>query len=468
MNKLGIKPILIIILLINSFLSPFTNAQSISHSTTQINQISEYALYSQNYVDVLPHQIEGQAECVILISELQRGAAKDAIRSIDNPIFVNPDHDTAPDDLNQKVIGVVYNGTARAYPYNILNWHEIVNDDFSGDKVSITYCPLTGSGIVYPTKVLNDTELGTSGLLYENNLVFYERDIDTHWSQMGGFPVKGKSYGRDITYTETVETTWGTWLKLHPNTKVLSTNTGMTRSYDRYPYGAYQSDSSIYFPTIYDRDIEPYNLYHEKELTHIIQTDGQTLLLPSQELNKIPVLNHNFVNNDLVTFYLESEKIILTYSAKLNGTTLNFTSYTDQSNAFSSDLTLDLPLVIDNLDNIWNFNGLAISGPSIGSQLELVPTYNAFWFAAISFYYDQSILIIDNGEINITTTEIIETIISDGVTIESTKTVTSNVHSSFSVDPEVQEEDYLPLSSFFVLALFTLTILRINKRKSRI
>ena len=291
MKILWLKPIFLSILFFGLFLNPVSSTQ-ITHLSITDNQ-PHTSLYSQNYEEFVGNDIEPQQECNIIPDYLQRGAAKDAIRSIDNPQFVNPEHVGAPDDPKQKVIGIVINGTARAYPYNILNWHEIVNDDFNGNSISVTYCPLTGSGILYPTSIINDTELGVSGLLFENNLVFYERDRGTHWSQMGGFTVKGRRGGIDIAYIENIETTWETWLKLHPDSKVLSAENDPA-PVDRYPYGAYRTDGSIYFKTTFNEKLEPYNLYHEKELTHIVRFEDKTLLLPFEELSKIPILNHNF------------------------------------------------------------------------------------------------------------------------------------------------------------------------------
>ncbi|OLS27465.1 MAG: hypothetical protein HeimC2_11280 [Candidatus Heimdallarchaeota archaeon LC_2] len=436
------KSIFLSLMFISFLFNPIINTQASFHTNNQANQIPFPAPYSQNNANLTPHQAQTEPECNFQFEELHRGALKDAIRSIDSPRFVDPTHDMAPEDPRQKVIGITIDGIARAYPYNILSWHEIVNDDFNGNKVSITYCPLTGSGLIYPAGDLNDTQLGVSGLLFENNLVFYECDTGKHWSQMGGFVVKGQQLAGNIDYVESIETTWETWLKLHPDTKVLSTQTQLAASYDRYPYGAYLTDRSIYFPTTFNDNIEPYNLYHEKELTQIIQFDNDVLLLPFEELSKIQVLNHNFVNQDLFTLYVDSEDLAITYYANINGTKLDFTSYEDDNNVFNADVTFDLPLFIDNLENIWNIKGLAISGPLIGTQLKIIPTYNAFWFAATSFYYDASILIVDDSD-----------------------TSTSVVLSSFSVTPEVQEQGSLQISPFYVIGLVTLAILRYGKRK---
>ena len=111
-------------LVISGFLiNPVTNGPVFAHSNSQGIQIPNTGLYSSSNENLTTHQLETQEECKFQLQELSRGAAKDAIQSIDNPTFVTPDHSTAPEDPKQKVLGVVFDGIARAYPYNILNWH---------------------------------------------------------------------------------------------------------------------------------------------------------------------------------------------------------------------------------------------------------------------------------------------------------------------------------------------------------
>ncbi|MHA2031504.1 MAG: DUF3179 domain-containing protein [Candidatus Kariarchaeaceae archaeon] len=425
------------------------NGQTVPNSsgTIALSSLPEGAPIFQTDEIVDVNQNEPDEECLVPCNQIVTGASKDGIPSIDNPVFLEADSSGAPAN-REKVIGVVINGEARAYSYDILNWHEIVNDVFNGIHTSITYCPLTGSGILYHTSALSNSELGTSGKLYENNLVFYDRNTDTRWSQMAGVGLQGEQIGVNLTYSEAVETTWETWKKLHPDTTVLSRDTGQSRNYDRYPYSNYRSDSSIYFPTTFNPDIEPYNLYHEKALTQILKIDGETLLLPFGELAKVPAFNHNFNGEPLVTISINSEALAITYSAVVNDVVLTFSPFDESSTNLGSDLTLDLPLFIDNNNNIWNFNGLAISGALSGTQLNMIPTYNAFWFAASTFFYDASILIID-GDYPEVVTE------------------TSNLYTSFSVEPEFTDSDILTFSPLFLVAFVVLLVPRHLRSKNK-
>lgn len=414
-------------------------------------------------------QVTTDEECFFDCNQIVRGQVKDGIPSIDNPVFVDASSDGAPND-REKVIGVVLNGEARAYPYNILNWHEIVNDVFDGVHVSVTYCPLTGSGILYHTEAIGNAELGTSGFLYENNLVFYDRATDTEWSQMANVAVRGDQLGTKINYSESVETTWEAWKKLHPNTVVLSEDTGVVRDYARFPYGNYRSDGSIFFPTTYNSAVTPYNLYHEKALTQIVDIAGKTLLLPHEELNKIGALNHDFNGEDLFTAYYGNDALAITYSSNVNGEKLTFSPFEDISNALPSDLTLGMPIFIDNNDTIWNFNGLAISGPLVGEQLRSIPTYNAYWFAASTFFYDSTILQIDGDALEVITITQTLTTVSDGVTVTTTTEITSDNIATTSVtglDPEVQDAGFVSFSPFYLLGFVAVIIPIYIRRKNR-
>ncbi|MEL6945943.1 MAG: DUF3179 domain-containing (seleno)protein, partial [Bacteroidota bacterium] len=165
------------------------------------------------------------------------GPGKDGIPSIDNPIFI--DAETAdfldPDDL---IVGVKVGDDIRAYPHLILDWHEIVNDQLDDLALSLNYCPLTGTAIGWNRTIDgNTTTFGVSGLLYNTNLMPYDRLTNSTWSQMRLDCVGGELKGESADLYPVVETTWANWKKRYRNTKVLSTNTGFNRRYGQYPYG---------------------------------------------------------------------------------------------------------------------------------------------------------------------------------------------------------------------------------------
>lgn len=183
---------------------------------------------------------------------LPGGPPKDGIPALENPAFDSISQTTFKDD--EKVLGVVINGEAKAYPYGILNWHEIVNDTVGEVPVSVTYCPLCETGIVFERRIDGkETTFGVSGKLFQSCLVMYDRLTNTLWSQPWGMGVVGSHVNESLKHHPALRTTLGLWKKSHPETKVLSTNTGYSRDYFRYPYGSYYTSNDLIFPV---RDTE--------------------------------------------------------------------------------------------------------------------------------------------------------------------------------------------------------------------
>ncbi len=176
------------------------------------------------------------------------GPPKDGIPSIDDPIFANVQDSHFMSDFDT-VIGLKINGEAKAYPLFILVWHEIVNDKVGGTPVSVTYCPLCYTNQVFERVIDGqEVEFGTSGKLYNSNLLMYDRLTDSYWSQALGTAVKGELTGYQLNLVPFDVITWGDWKKLHPDTLVLTTDTGHIRSYATDPYGNYYTEPRIMFP----------------------------------------------------------------------------------------------------------------------------------------------------------------------------------------------------------------------------
>ncbi|MHB1248859.1 MAG: DUF3179 domain-containing protein [Polaromonas sp.] len=178
---------------------------------------------------------------------LAGGPPKDGIPALEHPAFDGPSQTPFPDDA--RVLGVFINGQAKAYPYSILNWHEIVNDSVGGVPVSVTYCPLCETGIVFERRVGGqETTFGVSGKLFQSCLVMYDRLTNSLWSQPWGLGVVGPQVNESLKRYPAVRTTLGLWKKVHPATTVLSASTGSGRDYFRYPYGSYYTSDALIFP----------------------------------------------------------------------------------------------------------------------------------------------------------------------------------------------------------------------------
>ncbi len=177
------------------------------------------------------------------------GPSQDGIPSIDHPIFVSSAEADEWIEEDELVLALTYKGVERVYPLQILVWHEIVNDVVAGDPVLITYCPLCVSGIAYERQLDGEpVEFGTSGKLYNSNLVMYDRKTETYWSQMNGLAIVGELSGQELVPISLDTVTWGEWKTAHPHSDVLSRETGFDRDYGRDPYSAYYEDNYICFP----------------------------------------------------------------------------------------------------------------------------------------------------------------------------------------------------------------------------
>lgn len=228
---------------------------------------------SQNSVMEIVHNAEeqmneesgGESQASIPLDEiLSGGPGKDGIPSIDNPKFV--DATKASEYLHPESVGlgIEIDGEARYYPYQILVWHEIVNDEIKGTPVLITYCPLCITGIAFnPVIDGEEKEFGVSGLLWQSNLLMYDRtgneETESLWSQVLGEAVVGPSTGTVLEILESdPRITFGDWAAKHPDTKVLSMKTGYNRDYEQDPYGDYYTNPTVSFgATFNDSRIDP-------------------------------------------------------------------------------------------------------------------------------------------------------------------------------------------------------------------
>lgn len=188
------------------------------------------------------------------------GVARDGIPPLENPNFI-PGREAAFLDPEELVFGVVINGDIRAYPFRIMNSHEMANDVVGGVNVTLSYCTLCGSGILYKGEVNGQIDtFGTSGFLYQSNKLMYDRATETLWQQQTGKPVVGELVGSGIELEQLPMTVarWGAWFEKHPGTTVLSLDQGFRRSYHhpddaRAIYFEYFHGEELLFP-VWDQD----------------------------------------------------------------------------------------------------------------------------------------------------------------------------------------------------------------------
>ena len=178
------------------------------------------------------------------------GPGKDGIPAISSPNFssIAEIDFLDPTDI---VIAVKTTEGIRAYPHPVLDWHEIANDDLpSGERLSLTYCPLTGTAIGWDGTIDgNKTTFGVSGLLYNSNLMPFDRATDSYWSQMSHKCVNGSLVGTEIKTFQVIEMNFNSLREIYPDAIVMNTETGFNRNYQLYPYGDYRTNNaSLIFP----------------------------------------------------------------------------------------------------------------------------------------------------------------------------------------------------------------------------
>lgn len=236
------------------------------------------------------------------ISEIKDGGPpKDGIPAIDSPKFLSSSESSLLE--NERILGVYENGIAKAYPISILNYHEIVNDKFDNRPIVVTYCPLCGSGIAFDAKVGNNSlSFGVSGLLYNSDMLLYDRQTESLWSQLKYEAISGPLVGKKLKPLPTSNTTWADWHKRHPNSLVLSRDTGFNRNYNQNPYPDYDDSDFIYFPINNSDDS-----YHPKEMVIGITLNGKAKAYPFSELEKI--------REDFIEDYFEDKFLRVYYNS---------------------------------------------------------------------------------------------------------------------------------------------------------
>ncbi len=304
------------------------------------------------------------------------GVGKDGIPSLENPEFVDANSREAlylqPGDL---IIGFKVGDEIRAYPHRILDWHEIVNDNIADRSIAVTYCPLTGTATAWDRMLMGqETTFGVSGLLYQTNLMPYDRLTGSTWSQMQLQCVNGDLIETRAETTQVFETRWDTWTEMFPSTRVLSTNTGYSRSYNLFPYDDYRTNN--------DKILFPYSPVDSR-----LPTKERVLGVLIQDIARIYLIRDFGETIQVVQNVHSGVALVIAGSTKLNfavayesvlpdGTTLTFEAIQDSGST----------ILADNEGNQWNVFGEAVDGPRKGEQLGPTELLIGYWFTFGSFY----------------------------------------------------------------------------------
>lgn len=242
---------------------------------------------------------------------LPGGPPRDGIPAIDHPQFVKPGEVNFLRD-DDRVLSVKIDNEVRAYPLLILNWHEIVNDQVGDHAIAVTYCPLAGAGMVFDRSV-NGRKLcfGVSGLLYQSDLVMYDRETESLWSQITMKAVSGAQVGAELRWLPSEYMTWAAWREAHLNGKVLSSATGHARDYDRGAYTDYAHSSETMFPVRWTR-----SELGKKDWVVGVIVNGQAKAYPLELLKKSAPIEDKIDNEQIrISYAAAASKPEVTRSA---------------------------------------------------------------------------------------------------------------------------------------------------------
>ena len=334
----------------------------------------------------------GDAELTALCQQFLRGtlsaAARDGIPALSNPDLVPADHGDVGYLLpTDRVIGIEIDGEYLAFPHNILWWHEIANMDELG--LAVTYCPLTGSSMVFHREVVNGAEFGVSGLLFKNNLVMFDRAgpslEESLWPQMLAGGRCGPSEGNDLAMYPALEIEWADWVALHPDARVLSGATGFGWDYTRYPYGNYEVEDNRFTLDPLERFRVDDRRPPKERVLGIPYRNGSGIAFPFGALRSVGDLaaiqatagsadEASALSVPIVVFWDSEAAAAMAYGTSIAGQSLTFE-------------VRDGAFVDRETGSQWSIEGKALSGPLVGKNLDkIAEAYVSFWFAFSTFY----------------------------------------------------------------------------------
>ncbi|MGW9684078.1 DUF3179 domain-containing protein [Flagellimonas sp. 2504JD1-5] len=314
--------------------------------------------------------VENNFWSIPVVQVLDGGPGRDGIPSLQNLTFTQASNVNFLED-NDLIIGFKNGDDVRGYPHIILDWHEIINDNIGEASVAITYCPLTGTGIGWGRVIDGkETTFGVSGLLYNTNLIPFDRETNSNWSQILNESVNGELLGTKVSLSMLVETDWKTWKQMYPNSQVVNLSTGFQRTYGTSPYGNYSTDNDFFlFPVSKDTRLP----LKERVLAIINESDAKVYRFGDFAAENVVMdafkgRNYLIVGNRdfMVAFEPEGEHNSLQFTYIFDG---------------NSDTLLE-----DNEGNQWDLFGNAISGPRLGERLKAPASFMAYWFSVPAFY----------------------------------------------------------------------------------
>ncbi|MDQ4078212.1 MAG: DUF3179 domain-containing protein [Chloroflexota bacterium] len=315
------------------------------------------------------------------------GPPRDGIPPIDNPRFVSIEEAAEYLTEDEPVVLFEHEGEARAYPLAILMWHEIVNDEVGGQPVTVTFCPLCNTALAFDRELGGRTlDFGTSGLLRNSDLVMWDRQTESLWQQVTGEAIVGELAGERLSFLPASILSFEEFRQAYPDGEVLSRETGHFRDYGTNPYVNYDNLGNR--PFLFSGEIDDRLPAMERVVG--VTVGDEAVAYPFSTLEEVGAANDEVGGQPLAVLYapetlsaLDSSRIeqseavgsAVAYDPVVEGERLTFEKRDGQ-------------IVDVETGSLWDITGRAVEGPLEGTQLEIVPHANHFWFAFQAFYPD--------------------------------------------------------------------------------
>lgn len=330
---------------------------------------------------------DGLPEPTVPLDQLRSGGPPpDGIPPIDEPRFLRPDQVDFLAD-NEPVLAFDVDGDARAYPVQILIWHEIVNDTVGGEPVAVTYCPLCNSALAYDRRVGERVlTFGTSGMLYNSALVMWDRQTETLWSHFTGEAIVGELTGTELESRAVSTVAWGEWRDAHPDGLVLSRDTGHNRSYGDNPYPGYDAIDGT--PFLFEGEVDG----RYTAMTRIVgvERDGAAVGVPLESLQESGVVTAELGGEPITVWWTGGTASALDSPSIAEGVDVGSTAvFSPVVDGRPLTFTADGNRFVDaETGSTWNLFGEAVDGDLAGTQLDPVVHVDTFWFAWSTFRPD--------------------------------------------------------------------------------
>ncbi len=326
------------------------------------------------------------------------GPPPDAIPPIDEPVFDSvSDVDYLSDE--EAVVAVTANGETRAYPVQVLIWHEIVNDDFDGTPVSVTYCPLCNSALAFDRNFNGDVlDFGTSGELYQSALVMYDRQTESLWAHFTGQGLVGHYAGAQLDFIPAQTVSFADYKQANPDGKVLNRETGFSRDYGTNPYSGYDFEDSDPIGGFFNGDVDRTLLAKARVVG--IHDEAGSVAVCLADLETVKTLSLTEGGRNLVLFHEPGLASALQKSEIDGGRDIGQSAVFVAEAGDGTELSFTRSaegFIDDQTNSTWDIFGLAVDGPLTGESLTSVPHLDTFWFAWATYRPGSVLIEVDSG-----------------------------------------------------------------------